>query len=230
MQRHEFYADTDIPVGRASTRKDTGEAIRYDDIVMRAQATTGESIVLTNDYIAMATSLRPGQAEIIALVPVNETGRWVFTEVRQVRPKANKGVVDPAVAKAWALVLDALFDADEALVVKVALRARLATACSPRRPICTPSWLPTVTATFCLSRLTHPSATPRRRWPRRCSTPSPTSRASAHWSMRRPWRSKRGSSGGGGRGCDRGGSDLHGGCSGRGSDGDAGSLGRGHQG
>jgi non-homologous end joining protein Ku len=62
---------------------------------------------LTDDEIAAAT-LPKGSAEIVSFVPATDRDRYVTEDVRQVRPKGDKGRVLPAVARSFALLTEGM--------------------------------------------------------------------------------------------------------------------------
>ncbi len=123
VARKEFLVegDTLVPVGRAAIRKDTGEVIESSDVVRMAQASSGEWVALSDEEIAECTSPR-GQAEIVAFVPVKETGQYLAEGQMQVRPQAVKGKVAPATEKAYALLMAAMKKRKVVALVKVAMR------------------------------------------------------------------------------------------------------------
>ena len=123
VARKEFLVegDTLVPVGRAAIRKDTGEVIDSADVVRMAQASSGEWVALSDDEVAECTSPR-GQAEIVAFVPVKETGQYLAEGQMQVRPQAVKGKVAPATLKAYALLMAAMKKRKVVALVKVAMR------------------------------------------------------------------------------------------------------------
>ena len=122
VDRKEFFkGDTDIPVGRSPIRKDTGEVIEQADVVRMAQADAGSYVPLSDDEIVAATSPR-GVADIEMFVPLKDIGAYSQENVAQVRPKAEKGIVNPAADRAFAVLLTAMAKRKVAAVVKVAMR------------------------------------------------------------------------------------------------------------
>ena len=121
VSRKEFFGDTEIPVGRANIRKDTGEVIDTAEVLRKAQATDGRFVILTDEEIADATAPK-GQATIETFIPNKFIDQYLTENVAQVRPKAEKGKVDPNVAKAFALFLDTLRSQRVSALVKLALR------------------------------------------------------------------------------------------------------------
>lgn len=113
---------TDIPVGRAAIRKDTGEVIDSAVVVRKAQATNGNWVALSDDEVADCTSVERGVGEIVAFVPVKHVANYVTETVNQVRPKATKGKPDPSADKAFALLRAAMRKRKVVALVKVALR------------------------------------------------------------------------------------------------------------
>jgi DNA end-binding protein Ku len=121
VKRSEFLDGTEIPVGRSPIRKDTGEVIDSALVVRRSQATNGTWVELTDEEIAICTSPK-GLGEVVSFVPTKDVGQYVVENLVQVRPKATKGKVDPAAAKAYALLLTAMRNRKVVALVKVALR------------------------------------------------------------------------------------------------------------
>lgn len=112
----------DVPVGRSAIRKDTGEVINSDDVIRKAQATSGAWVALTDDEIAECTSVERGVGEIITFVPIKRIGDYSTETVNQVRPRATKGKLDPSADKAFALLRAAMRKRKVVALVKVALR------------------------------------------------------------------------------------------------------------
>ena len=112
----------DVAVGRSPIRKDTGEVVDTANVVRKAQATSGAWVVLTDDEIAEATSIVRGQGSIECFVPVKNVGRYLAEGQAQVRPKVEKGKLNPAAEKAFALLLKAMKARKVVALVKVALR------------------------------------------------------------------------------------------------------------
>jgi DNA end-binding protein Ku len=112
----------DVPVGRSPIRKDTGEVIDTAAVVRKAQATNGAWVALSDDEIADATSLVRGQGIIESFIPVKNLARYLSEGQAQVRPKVEKGKLNPAAEKAFALLLKAMKTRKVVALVKVALR------------------------------------------------------------------------------------------------------------
>jgi non-homologous end joining protein Ku len=122
VARKEFFqGNPDIAVGRSPVRKDDGTVINQDDVVRMAQASTGAWVELTDDEIADCTSPR-GLAEVEAFVPVKHLDQYLCEGVVQVRPKREKGKANPAVEKAYAVLLAGMKARKVAALVKVAMR------------------------------------------------------------------------------------------------------------
>lgn len=111
-----------VPVGRSPIRKDNGEVIETAAVVRRAQASNGEWVTLTDDEIAEATSAVRGQGTIECFVAIKHLNRYLTEGQAQVRPKIEKGKVNPAAEKAFALLLAAMKSRKVVALVKVALR------------------------------------------------------------------------------------------------------------
>ena len=98
VARKEFFnGDATIEVGRAAIRKDTGEVIEPTDVVRMALAENGAWVPLTDDEIAACTSPR-GLAEIVSFVKIKDAGKYLVEDVKQVRPKREKGKANPALS------------------------------------------------------------------------------------------------------------------------------------
>jgi non-homologous end joining protein Ku len=111
-----------VPVGRSPVRKDTGEVIDSADVVRMAQASTGAWATLTDDEIADCTSPK-GLAEVEAFIPVKSMGTsYLAEDVLQVRPKRIKGQPNPAIEKAFAVLLAGMAKRKVCALVKVAMR------------------------------------------------------------------------------------------------------------
>jgi len=122
VTRKEFFGgDSNIPVGRASVRKDTGEVIDTTDVVRMAEATNGTWVALDDDEIAACTSPR-GVAEIPCFVPVKNFDQYLTENVYQARPKREKGKVNPAAEKAFGLLLAGMRARKVGALVKLAMR------------------------------------------------------------------------------------------------------------
>jgi non-homologous end joining protein Ku len=116
-----LVSDTTVPVGRAAVRKDTGEVISSADVTRMATATSGARVSFDNDEIAACTS--KGVADIITFVPTKDVFANYLPAGRvQVRPKAEKGKVNPAENKAFALLLVTLKKKKVQALVSVAMR------------------------------------------------------------------------------------------------------------
>jgi non-homologous end joining protein Ku len=122
VKRSEFFqGDPNVQVGRTAIRKDTNEVVSNDDVVRMAQAESGAWVALTDDEIAACTSPR-GLAEIVSFVPVRKMSSYLVQDVKQVRPKKEKGKSNPAADKAFALLLSAMKTRKVVALVQVALR------------------------------------------------------------------------------------------------------------
>ena len=122
VERKEFFeGDTSVPVGRAPVRKDTGEVIEQSSVTRMAQAESGAWVPLSDDEIAACTSPR-GLAEVVAFVKDKDVPKYLTEDVKQVRPKADKGKVNPAADRAFALLLTTMRQSKVHALVKVAMR------------------------------------------------------------------------------------------------------------
>ena len=124
VKRSEFLETPtgDVPVGRSPIRKDTGEVIDSADVVRKALATNGAWVTLTDDEVADCTAVEPGVGEVITFVPVKSTGNYLAETQYQVRPKRDKGKVNPSAAKAFTLLRQAMKARKVVALVKVSLR------------------------------------------------------------------------------------------------------------
>lgn len=124
VARKEFVLDGTewFPVGRSPINTNTGDIIDSAAVVRRAQASNGEWVTLTDDEIADATSAVRGQGQIEAFIPIKNTDRYLTEGQAQVRPKMEKGKVNPSAEKAFALLLKAMKARKVVALVKVALR------------------------------------------------------------------------------------------------------------
>jgi non-homologous end joining protein Ku len=123
VTRKEFVKDGDslVEVGRSPIRKDDGSVIDGSEVGRYAQADNGEWVLLTDDEIAQCTSPR-GMAEIVSFVPVKDVGSYLAEGQAQVRPKREKGKVNPAADKAFALLAATMQQLKVVALVKVAMR------------------------------------------------------------------------------------------------------------
>jgi non-homologous end joining protein Ku len=122
VSRKEFFqGDVTIPVGRSPIRNDTCDTIESHDVVRMAEATNGTWVALTDDEIAACTSPR-GMAEIVSFVPVADFGEYLTENVYQVRPKREKGKLNPAVERAFTVLLAGMRKAGVGALIKVAMR------------------------------------------------------------------------------------------------------------
>lgn len=123
VTRKEFVKSGDslIEVGRSPIRKDDGTTIDSADVGRYAQADNGEWVLLTDDEIAECTSPR-GIGTIVTFVPVKNVGQYLSEGQAQVRPKREKGKVNPAADRAFALLTAALKANKVVALVKIAMR------------------------------------------------------------------------------------------------------------
>ena len=121
VTRKEFTGNG-APVGRALTNKDSGAVITSMDVVKMAQATSGAWVALGDDEIAAVTQPE-NRCVIETFIPLDTIGTHYLTEAwYQVRPKANKGVVEPVAEQGFALFMGAMAKHNVAALVKVAMR------------------------------------------------------------------------------------------------------------
>lgn len=122
VERKEFFnGDSTVPVGRAPIRKDTEAIVHQTDVTRMAQADTGAWVILTDDEIAACTSPR-GLAEVETFVPVESFDRYLTEGLYQVRPKREKGKLNPAVERTFSLLLAGMASKGVGALVKLALR------------------------------------------------------------------------------------------------------------
>jgi len=122
VARKEFFkGDPNIAVGRSPVRKDDGTVIESDDVVRMAESDDGKWVVLTDDEIADCTS-RKGLAEVEAFVPVKNISTYLAEGVLQVRPKREKSRPNPAIEKAFAVLLAGMAKRKVCALIKVAMR------------------------------------------------------------------------------------------------------------
>jgi non-homologous end joining protein Ku len=112
----------DVEVGRSPIRKDTGDVIDASDIVRKAQASSGAWVALTDDEIADCTSPK-GLAEVEAFVPAKTAmDTYLADGLLQVRPKREKSKPNPAIEKAFGVLLAGMKARKVYALVKVAMR------------------------------------------------------------------------------------------------------------
>jgi non-homologous end joining protein Ku len=123
VARREFIETPtgDVEVGRSPIRKDTGVVIDQSDVIRKAEAETGAWVVLTDDEIADCTSPK-GVAEVEAFVPIKSATTYLTEGVLQVRPKREKGKPNPAIEKAFAVLLAGMRQRKVMALIKVAMR------------------------------------------------------------------------------------------------------------
>jgi non-homologous end joining protein Ku len=121
VRREFFKGDPNIAVGRSPVRKDTGEVIEQDDVVRMAESSDGKWVTLTDEEIADCTSPK-GLAEVEAFIPIKDIGMYLAEGVLQVRPKREKGRPNPAVEKAFGVLLAGMAKRKVCALVKVAMR------------------------------------------------------------------------------------------------------------
>ena len=123
VERKEFIqaGDALVSVGRSPIRKDNGEVVDNADVVRMAQADNGAWVELTDDEIAACTSHR-GLAEVVTFVRNSKVGEYLVEDVKQVRPKKDKGKANPAADKAFVLLLSVMEKAKLHALVNVAMR------------------------------------------------------------------------------------------------------------
>jgi DNA end-binding protein Ku len=127
VERHEYTLDGH-PVGRQPYDKETGEPVAADQIVKMATSGTGALVELTDEELAALTAGPRGTADIETFVPLSALadGTYVTEGYNQVRPARTKTgsrrSENPAAAKAFALLLEAMAANRVAALVKVTLR------------------------------------------------------------------------------------------------------------
>lgn len=125
VQRKEFVkGDPDRPVGRAAIDKSllpTVKVVEAGDVVRMAQATNGTWVELADEEIAACTLAR-GVAEVVSFVPRSSVWEYLPEDIGQVRPQTTKGKSNPAVEKAFSLLLTAMTKDDVCALIKFSLR------------------------------------------------------------------------------------------------------------
>lgn len=123
VARKEFIEvdGTYVSVGRSPVRKDDGTVIETDQVVRMAESSDGKLVTLTDEEIADCTSPK-GLAEVEAFVPVKHMGMYLAEGVLQVRPKREKSKPNPAIEKAFAVLLAGMAKRKVCALVKVAMR------------------------------------------------------------------------------------------------------------
>ena len=126
-ERHEYTLDGH-PVGRQRYDKETGRPVAADQVVKMATSGTGALVELTDDELAALTAGPRGTADIETFVPLSALadGTYVIEGYNQVRPARTKTgsrrSENPAAAKAFALLLEAMAANRVAALIKVTLR------------------------------------------------------------------------------------------------------------
>lgn len=127
VERHEYTLDGH-PVGRQPYDKETGQPVSADQVVKMATSGTGALVELTDDELAALTAGPRGTADIETFVPLSALadGTYVVEGYNQVRPARTKTGTrrseNPAAAKAFALLLEAMAANRVAALIKVTLR------------------------------------------------------------------------------------------------------------
>lgn len=123
VTRKEFVlGDTDRPAGRATIDKSTGDIVPWEDVKRLTQASNGTWVEITDDEMASAVGVK-NVAEVLTFVTADEAHEaYVVNTYNQVRPKANKGVTDPASAKAFAVLCHVLKERNLVALVRLATR------------------------------------------------------------------------------------------------------------
>jgi non-homologous end joining protein Ku len=123
VSRKEFVQDGDslVEVGRSPIRKDDGSVVDQSEVGRYAQADNGEWVLLSDDEIAQCTSPR-GLAEIVCFVPVKDVSNYLAEGQAQVRPKREKGKVNLAADRAFALLTTVMKQTKVVALVKIAMR------------------------------------------------------------------------------------------------------------
>ena len=122
VSRKEFLnGDTNVAVGRAAIRKDTGEVVDNLSVTRMAEASNGTWVTLTDDEIAACTSER-GLAEVVTFVPAKDVSMYLVEGLYQVRPKIVKGKPDTAASRALAMLFAGMKARKVVALVKVAMR------------------------------------------------------------------------------------------------------------
>ncbi len=123
ISRKEFVeGDTNRPAGRAIIDKSTGSIVDFGDVKRLVQATNGAWVDVTDDEMASAIGVK-NVAEVLTFVPAPEAAEaYVVESYNQVRPKATKGVMEPASAQAFALFTTVLEKRNLVALVRLSTR------------------------------------------------------------------------------------------------------------
>jgi len=122
VSRKEFVdGDVERPAGRAVIDKISQEIIDSSRVVRMAEASNGTFVVLTDDEQAACTGVR-NVAEVVTFIDNRDIFNYMPNKLMQVRPKRDKGIPNPAGAKAFSLLISAMASQSVTALVKVALR------------------------------------------------------------------------------------------------------------
>ena len=98
-----------------------GEEVEYADIAKGYETEDGEMVVLTDDDLASLPSTSSREIAVEKFVPSDQIDPLLFEKSYYLEP-------DAAAAKPYALLREALVEADRVAVVTVSLRSRMTTA------------------------------------------------------------------------------------------------------
>lgn len=90
VQRREFLlGNPDIPVGRASIRRDTNEQVHTGEVTRMAQADDGTWVELHDAEISEVAG-SSGGCDVVTFVPIAAADQYLTDGLYQVRPKRDK--------------------------------------------------------------------------------------------------------------------------------------------
>lgn len=119
--RREFLnGNPDIPVGRVSVRRDTGEVVHTGEVTRMAQADDGSWVLLDDGEIAECVG-SAGGCDVVSFVPVADAGQYLTDGLYQVRPKKDKRG-NAAATAAFGLLLAGMAARKVHALVRITLR------------------------------------------------------------------------------------------------------------
>jgi non-homologous end joining protein Ku len=121
VTRREFLGgNPDVPVGRVSVRRDTGEVVDSLDVTRMAQATDGTWVTLDDAEVAAAVG-GAGGCDVVAFVPNADRDEYLTDGLYQLRPKQDKRGNQAAV-QAFGLLVAGMRRRDVCALVRVTMR------------------------------------------------------------------------------------------------------------